>query len=194
MLLSDIKKPLVRKSFVHEIRYGDIRLKQYHGVFSREKVDMATQFLLDNLIVKEEEKNILDWGCGNGIIGLFIRQKSGPKNIVFMDDNILAVESVRLNEPDADVRWADNLADIPDAFFDLIVTNPPFHFEYETDISVSLSFFEEAKRCLRPEGRLLVVANKHVNYQTHLVRHFRNVEVINENHKFVICQNRNPLP
>lgn len=193
LLLSGKKKNAAKKLFIHENSFKDLNIRQYSGVFSKEKIDMATSFLLENFQVHETEKNILDWGCGNGIIGLFIQKKFGPKKMVFMDDSILAVESVRLNDPTADVRWEDNLQSFQTETFDLIVTNPPFHFEYETDISMTLSFFEETTRCLSHDGRLLVVANKHVNYQTHLRRLFQTVDIVKENQKFVIYESKYPL-
>lgn len=193
LVLSGKKMEVMKKSFLHENLYNDLNIKQFTGVFSKEKIDWATVFLLENLMVRDDEKNILDWGCGNGIIGLYIQKKFGPKKVVFTDDSVLAVKSVRLNDPAADVRWEDNLHSFEKASFDLIVTNPPFHFEYETDISVTLSFFEETTRSLKPGGRLLVVANKHVNYQTHLIRYFRTVEILNENQKFVIYESKHPL-
>ena len=193
LLLSGKKEKVTNKTFFYENSYKELNIRQYGGVFSKEKIDMATSFLLENLQVSEAEKTILDWGCGNGIIGLYIQKTFGPKQMVFMDDSILAVESVRLNDPTADVRWEDNLQSFKPKKFDLIVTNPPFHFEYETDISVTLSFFGEATRCLSPDGRLLVVANKHVNYQTHLRRLFQTVEIVNENQKFVICESKHPM-
>lgn len=193
LLLSGKKENVGKKTFFHENSYNELNIRQCSGVFSKEKIDMATSFLLENLHVNDAEKTMLDWGCGNGIIGLYIQKTFGPKKLVFMDDSILAVESVRLNDPTGDVRWEDNLQSFQASSFDLIVTNPPFHFEYETDISVTLSFFEEAKRCLSPDGRLLVVANKHVNYQTHLRRLFQTVDIVNENQKFVIYESKHPM-
>ena len=74
--------------------------------------------------------------------------------------------------------------------FDLIVTNPPFHDEYQTDISVSLDLFLQATERLSASGYLVVVANRHLNYLTHLRRYFDEVTTVAENEKFIVYRSR----
>ncbi len=74
----------------------------------------------------------------------------------------------------------------PSQTFDVIVTNPPFHFEHEINIQVPLTLFRECHRCLKTEGSLQIVANKHLNYLTHLKTNFTSVEAIAEDKKFVV--------
>ena len=70
--------------------------------------------------------------------------------------------------------------------FDLIVTNPPFHFEYEINIQVPIALFRECFRRLKKGGSLQVVGNTHLNYKTHLQRIFPSVQVVAEDKKFVV--------
>ena len=41
-------------------------------------------------------------------------------------------------------------------------------FEFENNIEVSIELFKEVYRCLKMGGRFVLVANKHLNYKTHL--------------------------
>lgn len=173
---------------------GDIKYKykvynQYPGVFSSDHIDYGTQFLLDKLELKESENTVLDLACGNGVIADHIVQQNSDIDIHLIDDSFLAVESSKMNiNEEAAFHWDDTLDELKDDFFDLIVSNPPFHFGYETNIEVSLGLFEQAKRCLKPAGRLVIVANKHLNYSTHLEKLFKLCSVIDENDKFEVYE------
>ena len=172
-----------------EIPFEDFIYKQYPGVFSNGKIDPATQFLLSNLLLKTNEKSILDWGCGIGIIGGYIRRQNHDVALDSVDDFLPAVASARENLPGTSVYW-DYQWPIVDKKYDLIITNPPFHFEYETDMTISLQFFSQSVDKLNPNGRLLIVANRHLNYKSHLDKIYQMVSCVNQNEKFIIyeCQ------
>lgn len=178
---------------VHAIPYKELIFKQYFGVFSSKNIDYASQFFIEHLEVKKEDNRILDLACGNGILAKMIRLQSPNCEIHLVDDSYMAIDSAKLNLEDRERTFFycnDCLEDYEDVFFDFIVSNPPFHFEYETNIEVSLRLFQEAKRCLKKDGRFQLVANRHLNYKTHLIKLFQTVRVIAENQKFIIyeCQ------
>ncbi len=106
-----------------------------------------------------------------------------------VDDSILAVASAELNFNGSKVHhhWDNSLEAFPDESFDLIISNPPFHFEYEVNINITLDLFKQAHRCLRSGGELWVVANKHLNYGKHLKELYSRVES-SSNEKFSVCK------
>ena len=67
-----------------------------------------------------------------------------------------------------------------------MVSNPPFHVEHEIDINLPLELFKQVHRCLSDAGTFQLVANNHLNYKTHLVKIFGDVEVTAQNEKFVV--------
>lgn len=193
LVLRKKKQDMPKRKIKHLIAWeGHADLQQYYGVFSAKRVDYATQFLLENLDIKEEEQSVLDVGTGNGVIGAFIRKKNPTATLYLLDDTYLAIESAKLNVTTINTHfiWDDSLEQFKQNTFDLIVTNPPFHFEHENNMEVSLRLFWEVLRCLKPTGRFVLVANQHLNYQTHLRRMFPRVQIKAEHEKFVVyvCQ------
>lgn len=182
------KRDLTEAELIQELPYGDTVYKQYKGIFSKHHIDFATQFFLDNLDLPEELNEVLDLGSGNGIMAAEIAKIFPDANYHLMDDAILAIESAKLNFDEQNVshHWTADLSQFKDESFDLVVSNPPFHFEHEVNIQIPLSLFQEAHRCLKSGGSFQLVANTHLNYKTHLVKWFHRVDVLAENDKFVV--------
>ena len=190
-----LSNPKFKKSNDHtilnSIRYNSFEYKQYLGVFSANHIDYATQFLLDNLVIRETSQSFLDIGCGNGIIGKSLLDKKSWKESILMDDSVLAAASSEINVSKytkVQVLSEYQLNQFSNDQFDLIITNPPFHFEYEVDPSIAFQLMEDAHKILSDSGRLIIVANRHLNYKSQLSKWYQNVQVLNENNKFVIYE------
>jgi len=193
-----LKKPrtFVENSITSSIKLDENEeIKQYFGVFAANNVDYATQFLLENTSIKESDERILDLASGNGIIAYNIYQKYNANKwqqpeLHLLDDSFLAVESSKLNLKDENTyfHYDDNMDSFDDEYFDLIITNPPFHFEYEINTEISVGFFKQAKRCLKSNGRFVLVFNRHLPYKVLLRRVFQEVRLVQENSKFVVLE------
>ena len=163
-------------------------LKQYYGVFSAKEIDQATQFFINNLHVEKNTNQVLDLAAGNGVLGYTIQKQLPNCKIHLIDDFYLAVKSAKLNLKGDNVyfHYNDTLKEIEENSIDLVVCNPPFHFEYETNIEVSLRLFKEVSYCLKQGGKFQMVANRHINYGPHLERVFNSVIRVMHNDKFEI--------
>ena len=190
LILKEPKKGVDYKELINTINWNDNLLKQYYGVFSSDKIDFGTQFLLENLQVQPNELNVLDVASGNGVIAFEVAQQNPKATITLVDDFNLAIESSKLNLKDKKAAFvcADNLDNLAQESFDLVVSNPPFHFEHENNIEIALSLFKGVQNCLKQTGRFLLVANSHLNYITHLEQLFKDVETVNSNKKFVVYE------
>lgn len=60
-------------------------------------------------------------------------------------------------------------------YFDWIMMNPPFHQSKKTDIALGIECIKRASQCLKPLGRLYLVANAHLPYEEFLQSCFKKV-------------------
>ena len=188
LILQDLRNGPLEETPMTQLSYANRTYRQLPGVFSAREVDQATAFLLTNWPDIPPPATVLDLACGNGIIGDQMLQRYPAARLSATDDNLLAVASARLNlDPErSTVRFEHTLKPIPAASQELIVTNPPFHFGHENNIDITLGLFREARDRLRAGGQLVLVANRHLNYASHLQRLFAVVGTVAENEKFII--------
>lgn len=173
---------------LNEIDFDDKLYQQYLGVFSAKHIDYATQFLLEKLNVLPTDKKVLDLASGNGVIADYVHRHYNIEQVKLIDDDILAIDSSKLNclgEP-FDFIHDNSLDSIDDDSLDFVVSNPPFHFDHENNIEVSIDLFKQVKSKLKTDGHFQLVANKHLNYKTHLDKIYSRIEVSAQNDKFVV--------
>ncbi|WP_191601750.1 class I SAM-dependent methyltransferase [Marinomonas algicola] len=143
------------------------------GVFGHKKLDKGTSLLLGQLsehrfMSDAKQARFLDFGCGDGIIALWLHNKTGAK-ITALDDSALALKATELTfsangVSDYVTTLASNGLEDVKGRFNYIVTNPPFHTGMSTDYSVAEGFFTSVKQHLTLNGELFVVANDFLRY------------------------------
>ena len=147
-----------------------------HGAaFAGPTVDIGTRFLLPLLAdAVPDARDIVDLGCGTGVIATFLARARPGACILATDQSAAAVASARLtaaaNGADITVARDDGLGSAPDASADLVVLNPPFHIGAAVHTGVALKLFADAARVLRPGGELWCVWNSHLRYRPQLQR------------------------
>ncbi|MFK8005410.1 MAG: methyltransferase [Saprospiraceae bacterium] len=190
VLILKNKKPFKDISILHSLEFQGLNYKQYFGVFSAKNIDYASQFFIQHFRLKESDQRVLDLASGNGVLSKAIQLQNLSCEIHLMDDSFLAIESskLNLNAENVSFHFSDSMEIFEDDYFDLVISNPPFHFEHETNIEVAIRLFSEVKRCLKNGGRFELVASQHLNFKTHLIKIFKEVNVISENNKFSIYE------
>ena len=142
----------------------DFKLKfiSDNGVFSKNHVDFATDFLLKT-IYEEVSGKILDVGCGYGVIGITLAKSQKVKEVKMIDVNHRALDLSKRNalgngvEQKIKVEESDGFCNIMKTEkFDTIVTNPPIRAGKSTIYKI----YEDAKEYLNEEGILYIVINK----------------------------------
>lgn len=175
LLILKNKKALISSTdFINTYTFNQKIYKQYYGVFSSKKIDNASEALLNYIqSIKLNAPYLLDLCAGNGILGLESLKHLGAASVDFMEDHLLALESIRLNASkiDGNIFWDYTSTNLPRNQYDLILCNPPFHFEYEKSISPAKKLIKEAIPALKKGGHFIIVANKHLNYQTLMDRY-----------------------
>lgn len=174
----------------------DYMICNHSNVFSRDKLDIGTRFLLGFIPVTDNYKTIVDMGCGNGLVGLAAAAKNPAAAVVFADESFMAVDSAKTNfetsglKNKAEFHAMDCLKNLAADSADLILNNPPFHQQHAIGDSVAWRMFNDARNVLRKGGEMLVVSNRHLGYHSKLKKIFDNCEQIASNQKFVILKVR----
>jgi 16S rRNA (guanine1207-N2)-methyltransferase len=159
---------------------GPVTLAAHGATFGGTAVDPGTRFLLENLAGSGDADRVVDVGCGNGTIAVYLavlaRNRGRDLTVVATDQSADACASTALTAAlngvadRVEVRRDDALASFPDASEDLLVLNPPFHAGNTVDTRVALRLFEACARVLRPGGGLWCVWNSHLMYRPELER------------------------
>jgi 23S rRNA (guanine1835-N2)-methyltransferase len=179
---------------LHWIHDG-LKVTNRAGVFSARKLDIGTRLLLDNLDSGSGSVEVIDLGCGNGVVGAMFLAQNPAAHCLFVDESYAAVASasatVRDSGTDARARFdvgkrLDDLADQSSA--DLILNNPPFHDNAALSSAIANQMFQSSHRVLRSGGSLMVIGNRHLGYHLKLKRLFGNCETIDSNSKFVVLK------
>ncbi len=176
-----------------EVPGFELPLESRPNVFSWERLDIGTRVLLGNLGTASEPLEIVDLGCGNGVLALALGHAYPNATVLGVDESYQAVASARDNARNHgldSLRVRFEVADqLDDALFgdaDLIVCNPPFHQAQVVGDQLAWDLFNQAKRALRHGGRFLVVGNRHLHYHDKLKRLFGNCTLVDSNAKFVV--------
>ncbi|MCP4597497.1 methyltransferase [Neptuniibacter sp.] len=171
------------------------KIINHAGVFSRDSLDIGTRFFLQHLPDSDKFQNIVDLGCGNGIVGLIAAEKNPSAQLQFVDESFMAVASASANfktafgdEREAAFLATDCLKGIKKSSCDLILNNPPFHQQNVVGDFIALQMFRESKEVLLPGGELWVIGNRHLGYHSRLKKLFGNCETVASNKKFVILK------
>lgn len=176
---------------------SDYQVTAMPAVFARDGLDIGTQQLLPAVAKAASDAlpggRVLDLACGNGVLGLAALAVNSGLEVMFSDVSSQAVASARDNVlnafPDA-VASFHHSDGIPDdaGYFDLVLLNPPFHEAGAVSDHLALKLFRQVARHLAPEGKMLMVGNRHLGYHRSLRRFFSPVRQLHADPKFVVFE------
>ena len=161
------------------------------GVFSKGEVDQGTEILLKAL--PDLDGDILDLGCGWGVVGTCLKGRNPDARIVMVDVNLRALELSRKNlsrnGASAEVLESDGFEGIRDRTFDAVVTNPPIRAGKEKVYEM----LGDAAHSLKSGGQLFVVIRKQQGAEScmrYLKTLFDEVEKIDRSAGYWVLQAR----
>lgn len=170
-------------------------IHNYPNVFSRTSLDIGARFFSDYL-PSNAPGNMVDLGCGNGVLGLRLLAQNPQAHVTFRDESFMAVASSRLNVeknlPQALSRSRFEaqhaLMGIADGSLNAVICNPPFHQQQVITDDIAWQMFLDVRRCLSQGGELRIVGNRHLGYHQKLKRLFGHCELLASNNKFVVLR------
>jgi 16S rRNA (guanine1207-N2)-methyltransferase len=135
------------------------------GIFAYRATDPGTALLARHLPDCSGRK-VLDLCCGSGALSL-AAFRLGAASVTAVDVNAIAIACASRNLAPfggtARALCAD-FADFRETGFDIVLSNPPFHRDAETDYSLPGKILDAILAHLRPGGEAWVVANRFLDY------------------------------
>jgi len=148
--------PLRERKIKAILRGNELEFFTAGGIFSPKKIDLGTQLLANKAVVEKNWK-VLDLGCGYGAIGISIK-KALKIDLYMTDVNKRAVKfakkNAKYNKIEATILQGDKYEAVENQTFDAILLNPP----QTAGKALCFEMIEEAKKHLKPNGMLQVVA------------------------------------
>jgi len=136
------------------------------GGFSADGPDRGSELLV--ALLPELTGRVADLGAGWGYLsGEVLAEQEGVAalDLIEADHAMLEVAQINVDDPRAAFHWADVTRFEPEARYDAILSNPPFHVGRRADPSLGRAFIQAAARLLKPSGKFYMVANRHLPYE-----------------------------
>jgi len=178
---------------------AELRMVSLPGAFAHGRLDRGTALLLEVLAQQQGHDyprgRVLDFACGIGVIGLSLLLRDPALDLTLLDNSALALESARrslqANGLQANLLPSDGLAEVTEPF-DWMVSNPPFHRGVATNYDIARDFFARARSVLTRQGKILLVCNRHLPYESWLADHFTAVETLASRNDFKVLRASRP--
>ncbi|MBN2423311.1 class I SAM-dependent methyltransferase [Candidatus Woesearchaeota archaeon] len=126
------------------------------GVFSKDRLDTGSRILIENCIIKKNW-NVLDLGCGTGVVGIAIKKIHPSAEVMMSDINERAVElakkNIKLHKLDIMVKKSNLFENINEKF-NAILVNPP----QTAGKDLCFEMIEQSYEHLEKKGLLQLVA------------------------------------
>ena len=157
------------------------------GLFAWSRIDRASALLAAHLPA-DLHGRVADLGAGYGYLATeIIARCPQVQAIDLYEAEARALEPARINlahaqrasgrDVEVAVHWHDVTRGLPRRY-DAVVSNPPFHQGRADLPELGRAFIASAADALVPEGRLWLVANRHLPYESILAARFRQVTTV----------------
>ena len=166
------------------------------GLFAWDRIDRASALLAAQL-PDDLQGRVADLGAGYGYLASQLAARCPQVQAIDLyEAEARALEPARLNmdraqracgrELEVGVHWHDVTRGLP-IKYDTIVSNPPFHQGRADLPELGRAFITSAADALLPQGRLWLVANRHLPYEAILAARFSTVRsvVVQEGFKVI---------
>lgn len=160
-----------------------------NGVFSKEKLDFGTRTLIESLPLESLTGDILDVGCGYGVIDIILG-KITQASFEGIDVNKRALHLAKMNKKLNNINNASfyysNIYENVDKKYDFIITNPPIRAGKEVVYGIVMN----ARNYLKDNGVLYIVIRREQGAKSMLrdLEEYYNIEVINKNKGFFVIK------
>lgn len=183
-------------------RAGELRkvaatgLQGCPGLFSWKAIDVGSQLLARHLPSDLSGRGA-DLGAGYGYLSISALQRNpGIRELHLVEAESKGIQAARHNlcghadEVNLHFHWLDVSAGTGLDGLNFVIMNPPFHTGRSTTPALGRTFISEAFKIMRPGGRLFMVANRHLRYETEFQKMPGVVESVTQEHGFKVIAAR----
>jgi 16S rRNA (guanine1207-N2)-methyltransferase len=166
------------------------------GMFSADGPDEGSSLLAAHFNDRIDG-DVADFGAGWGYLGTQLLQTAFRIDAFdSIEADFASLQAAQTNleglagETRMGFHWLDLTKEALPAQYDWIVMNPPFHDGRAAVPALGAAFIAAAASALKSGGTLLMVANRNLPYEAPLARHFKTVQVLEDNGSFKIVEAR----
>lgn len=175
---SDFEDYIIKINYKKD--FGEFEFFSSDGVFSKDKIDDGTDFLIDTILNEpliSKNAEIIDYFAGIGVIGIMLSKFLELKKLHCIESDLISLFLLKRNLKyhhinDSIVHEMDGLVNpiiIPNTI-DYIIANPPTHIKKE-DFK---NFLQISRQLLKNQGKLMIVINSIIPYEHTLKEFFPN--------------------
>ncbi|MCI8460521.1 MAG: class I SAM-dependent methyltransferase [Bacilli bacterium] len=182
-LPSNVKK---HKEFILGVEYSFFT---DNGVFSKDGLDFGSRFLLECIPIEEVGANILDVGCGYGVLGIVLNKMTNA-SVDMVDVNLRAMHLASRNISENHCKnirvFESNCYSNVTSKYSCIVTNPPIRAGKKIVYEILMG----ASNYLEKNGALFLVIRKEQGAKSLIsdLKKIYNVEVLGRKKGFFIIR------
>lgn len=198
-VLADAWSTLDAPRAIFDSRVVDGRFFSRPGVFAWDRIDPASVLLAAQL-PGDLSGHGADLGAGWGYLASEVLARcprvtaldlyeAEARALDLARSNLAPFATrVALDFPALNYYWHDVTAGLPRRY-DFIISNPPFHAQGRAGRpDIGRSFIAAAAAALNPGGRLWLVANRHLPYESVLDARFGRVRTVAQQHGFKVIE------
>lgn len=167
----------------------NIFIKSLPGVFGRNKLDYASKLLISTFNAEIIQGNMLDVGCGTGVLSLLLGKRYPNLKLCLIDNHAAAIQSAKKtlesNFFSANIFPSDIYSNV-DSKFNIIISNPSFHFGRKVSFQVAKNIIFHSVKYLKYNGELRIVGNTWLPYGTFLKNVFGQYDILAHEKNFKV--------
>lgn len=175
--------------FVFKFKNCNLSFISDNGVFSKSMIDYGSRVLLESF-KKDNEKSLLDVGCGYGTFGVCLKKIYPDLEIDMIDINDRALQLAKLNAKKNKVNvnvYKSSVYENVEKTYDIIVSNPPVRAGKD----IVMAILSKAHNHLNNNGSLWIVLQKKQgapSAKKKMIEVFGNCEIVKRDKGYYILK------